>query len=243
MIIWADIESSGLDERTGHLLEVAVVVTDDNLVERAHASVVTLPIGVTVDEMVEKLDPYVRNMHTKNGLIDDLKTKGVRRFEAEALLVDVCQSAMANEPMVGSHRCVHCKLNEKDHIANRSINDEGLCADGKLYEEKMDPAIKHTPLAGSTIPFDRRWLREHMPKLEGLFSHRHVDVSTITELAKRWQPEIYELRPRSTDEHRALADVRGSIELLRFYRDTGIFDSYAANAIKSLEARGLKVTR
>ncbi len=59
-----------------------------------------------------------------------------------------------------------------------------------------------------------------MPELEGLFSHRNVDCSTVNELAKRWTSAIHADRPGATAEiaHRAMADVRNSIDLARYYR-------------------------
>ena len=60
--------------------------------------------------------------------------------------------------------------------------------------------------------------------LESLFSYRSIDVSSLTEIAKRWSPTIYEGRPKAKPEeiaHRALADVRESIAYLRYYRESG----------------------
>lgn len=81
------------------------------------------------------------------------------------------------------------------------------------------PAPRLAPLAGNTVHADRAFLRRYMPKLEAHVHYRHVDVSTVKELAKRWQPELADGAPEKSGGHRALADIRESIVELRYYRD------------------------
>jgi len=76
------------------------------------------------------------------------------------------------------------------------------------------------PLAGNSVHADRAFLHAHMPKLEAWFHYRNVDVSTIKELARRWYPEVLENAPDKGGGHRALADIRESIEELKYYRKT-----------------------
>ena len=57
-----------------------------------------------------------------------------------------------------------------------------------------------------------------MPRLHELLHYRIVDVSTIRELAARWYPELKERRDRGESEHRALSDIRSSIEDLKYFR-------------------------
>ena len=73
------------------------------------------------------------------------------------------------------------------------------------------------PLCGSSIGFDRRFIVHHMPRLNAYLNYRNVDVSTLKELVDRWYPGVVEkLEKEST--HRALDDIRESIEELRRYR-------------------------
>jgi len=75
------------------------------------------------------------------------------------------------------------------------------------------------PLCGNSICFDRRFLIHHMPKLNNYLNFRNVDVSSIKELVHRWFPgTIQQLDKKS--KHRALDDIRESIEELRLYRRT-----------------------
>ena len=75
------------------------------------------------------------------------------------------------------------------------------------------------PLAGNTVATDRAFLARDMPGLESFLHYRNVDVSSIKELAKRWFPRAYYNAPDKSGNHRALADIRESIEELRYYRD------------------------
>lgn len=74
------------------------------------------------------------------------------------------------------------------------------------------------PLAGNSVHQDRLFLARYMPTLETYIHYRNVDVSTVKELVKRWYPAAYDARPTKKGSHRALDDIRESIEELRYYR-------------------------
>jgi len=57
-----------------------------------------------------------------------------------------------------------------------------------------------------------------MPELEGYLHYRIIDVSSIKELARRWYPRVYFASPKKQGGHRALADIKESIDELRYYR-------------------------
>jgi oligoribonuclease len=75
-----------------------------------------------------------------------------------------------------------------------------------------------SPMCGNSICQDRRFLARHMPKLEAFFHYRNLDVSTLKELAKRWNPGIMAGLTKQ-GKHEALADIYDSIEELKYYRD------------------------
>ena len=78
---------------------------------------------------------------------------------------------------------------------------------------------KKVPLCGSSIHFDRAWLKVHMPQLEAAFHYRNVDVSTIKLLCDRWAPRVSIDRPRPDEiAHRAGEDILASINELRYYK-------------------------
>lgn len=74
-----------------------------------------------------------------------------------------------------------------------------------------------SPMCGNTVSQDRRFLARYMPTLEAYFHYRHVDVSTLKELARRWAPEVAAAWHKQS-AHRALADIEESVEELRYYR-------------------------
>jgi oligoribonuclease len=87
------------------------------------------------------------------------------------------------------------------------------------YVREHCPDDSRPPLAGNTVATDRAFLARDMPKLEQFLHYRIVDVSSIKELARRWFPRAYYNAPAKGGNHRALADIRESIEELRYYRD------------------------
>lgn len=74
-----------------------------------------------------------------------------------------------------------------------------------------------SPLCGNSIWQDRRFLARYMPTLEGYLHYRNIDVSSVKQLARLWRPDLAD-RVVKSSEHVALADIRESIDELRFYR-------------------------
>ncbi|MEQ7125304.1 oligoribonuclease [Actinopolymorpha sp. B11F2] len=86
------------------------------------------------------------------------------------------------------------------------------------YVRTYAPESNKAPLAGNTVATDRAFLARDMPALESHLHYRIVDVSSIKELVRRWYPRVYFASPDKTGNHRALADIRESIDELRYYR-------------------------
>ena len=74
-----------------------------------------------------------------------------------------------------------------------------------------------SPMCGNSICQDRRFLARWLPRLESYFHYRNLDVSTLKELVRRWQPELLKGFAKE-GKHEALADILESIEELKFYR-------------------------
>ena len=80
----------------------------------------------------------------------------------------------------------------------------------------VDPGV--SPMCGNSICQDRRFLDNYMPNLEKFFHYRHIDVSTLKELAVRWKPEIVSSSFKKS-RHLALSDIYDSIDELKYYRE------------------------
>lgn len=78
---------------------------------------------------------------------------------------------------------------------------------------------RRVPLCGNSIATDRAFLARDMPTLDAFLHYRMIDVSSIKELSRRWFPRAYFASPEKHGGHRALADIRESVQELRYYRD------------------------
>ena len=78
---------------------------------------------------------------------------------------------------------------------------------------------KRAPLCGNSIATDRWFIARDMPELDDYLHYRMVDVSSVKELARRWFPRAYFASPDKHGGHRALADIKESVQELRYYRE------------------------
>jgi oligoribonuclease len=97
---------------------------------------------------------------------------------------------------------------------------------GKLGEWGIEPGT--IPMSGSTVAFDRGFLKEDMPAFNALFHYRSIDVSTLKELCRQWRPDLLVESSDKDKKHRVLDDCRASIAELRRYRE-GLFTGLRAD--------------
>ncbi|HSH41259.1 MAG TPA: oligoribonuclease [Arenicellales bacterium] len=103
-----------------------------------------------------------------------------------------------------------------DRVRSSTVDDRQAELETLRFIRQYVPRNK-SPLCGNSICQDRRFLARYMQELEAYLHYRNLDVSTIKELAKRWNPDLADgFDKRGT--HRALDDIRESIEELRYYR-------------------------
>ncbi len=88
------------------------------------------------------------------------------------------------------------------------------------YVKGHVPDAKTAPLCGNSIATDRGFIARDMPTLDEHLHYRMIDVSSIKELARRWYPRVYYAQPEKGLAHRALADIRESVQELIYYRQT-----------------------
>ena len=111
--------------------------------------------------------------------------------------------------------------------ASSGLTDEVLASTVTLAEAEQKvldyvrewvPEARKAPLCGNSIATDRAFLTRDMPALDQWLHYRMVDVSSVKELARRWYPRAYYNAPKKGGGHRALADIRESVDELRYYR-------------------------
>lgn len=173
MLVWIDLEMTGLEPDRHAIVEIATLVTDDELAIVAEGPdlVVHQP-----PKVMAKMDEFVRLMHTKSGLLPKIEASTVSLADAGAQTLAFI----------------------KEHVA--------------------EP--RTVPLCGNSIGTDRRFLARYLPEIEEFLHYRSIDVSTVKELARRWYPEVMRGRPDKEGRHRALDDIKESVEELRYYRET-----------------------
>jgi len=100
-LVWIDCEMTGLEPRTDCLVEIAVVVTNSELeILDPGLNIVIKPLPGTVENM----NDFVREMHTKSGLIHELDG-GVSVQEAEKMVLDYIKQWVPNPktaPLAGN---------------------------------------------------------------------------------------------------------------------------------------------
>lgn len=172
VLAWMDLEMTGLDPSRHRIVEIATIITDDQL------QIVAEGPDLVIHQPAEELaimEPVVVEMHTRSGLLEAITASTI------------------------------------------SLDDAGAQTLAFLREHLPEP--RTVPLCGNSIGTDRRFLAAYLPEIEEYLHYRSVDVSSIKELAKRWYPDLNRGRPHKQGTHRALDDIRESIEELRWYRE------------------------
>lgn len=76
-----------------------------------------------------------------------------------------------------------------------------------------------TPICGSSVHFDREFLRWHMKGIYDYFGYRIVDVSSTAEQLRIARPDLYAMIPERVKAHRPQADLDVSIGLWQWFLD------------------------
>ena len=87
------------------------------------------------------------------------------------------------------------------------------------YLESASTVAGKSPLAGNSVSVDRSFITRDMPRLNDYLHYRTIDVSSVKELARRWNAKVYFNSPAKTGNHRALGDIQDSIAELAHYRE------------------------
>ncbi|MBK1725780.1 oligoribonuclease [Halorhodospira neutriphila] len=158
-----------------------------------------------------------------------LDPKRDRILEMAAIVTDSNLDVVAEGPVIAVHQ-EPAVLDGMDEWNTRQHGGSGLLE--RVRASRVDEAEaermmleflgqhvpeRTSPMCGNSICQDRRFLAEWMPRLEAHFHYRHIDVSTLKELTRRWAPEVAE-GVRKSGRHLAMDDIRDSIAELRHYR-------------------------
>jgi oligoribonuclease len=145
-----------------------------------------------------------------------LVTDSELRALAESPVWVIHQPAEVLDAMDSWNRGTHAKTGLIEKVKASSLDEARAEAQALEFLASHVPA-NASPMCGNSICQDRRFLARWMPRLEGYFHYRNLDVSTLKELVRRWKPEAAKGFAKE-GKHEALADILESVEELKFYR-------------------------
>lgn len=101
MLIWLDLEMTGLDPKTDHIIEIATLVTDASLNILAKGPSIAIK---TPDDILKTMNEWCQVQHKKSGLIDRIKasTTSLQEAEDETLTFLSAHVAKGASPMCGN---------------------------------------------------------------------------------------------------------------------------------------------
>lgn len=152
-------------------------------------------------------------------------------IEIASIVTDSQLNILAEGPVIAISQPQQ-ELDKMDDWCTNTHTSSGLVARVQASDVTEQQAVEQTiaflekwvpkgksPICGNSIGQDRRFLYKHMPELEEYFHYRYLDVSTIKELTRRWQPELLAGFSKA-GTHLALDDIRESIAELKYYRES-----------------------
>lgn len=170
-LVWIDLEMTGLDPERERIIEVATLVTDNELNLVAEGPVIAVKQS---DSLLDGMDAWCTRTHGESGLTQRVKASRIDTAEAQRQTLEFL----------------------KAHV---------------------DPGT--SPMCGNSVHQDRRFLEREMPELLAFFHYRNLDVSTLKELARRWNPgALAGFQKRNV--HLAMDDIKESVAELAHYRNT-----------------------
>jgi oligoribonuclease len=192
-LVWIDCEMTGLDPEKDCLVEVAVVVTNDQLeVLDSGLEVVIKPRP----DSLANMNDFVRNMHTASGLINEFDN-GLDLADAEQVILEYVKRFVPNA---------------KDApLAGNTIGTDRMFLN--RYMPNLDQHLHYRNIDVSSIKeLSRRWYPRvyfQMPKKSG--NHRALAdiIESITEL-KYYREAVFVPLPGPSSEQAQAAAQKAS---------------------------------
>ena len=151
-------------------------------------------------------------------------------IEIATIVTDGDLNILAEGPIIAIHQSDET-LNAMDEWNTRQHGGSGLVKRVQESTVTVEDAQQQTidflsdyvpagvsPMCGSSICQDRRFMARLMPELESYFHYRNLDVSSLKELARRWAPKV-EKSFKKKSSHLAMDDIKDSIRELEHYRE------------------------
>ena len=174
------------------------------------------------------------SLHEDNLIWIDLEMTGLDTFndviiEIATIVTDKELNTIAEGPTIAIHQpdavlSAMDEWNTKQHGGSGLVKriQESRYTVEQAEQETLDFLKQYvpegkSPMCGNSICQDRRFMARLMPTLEKYFLYRNLDVSSLSELVRRWKPEVLDQFEKK-GSHLAMDDIRDSIAQLQFYR-------------------------
>ncbi|MEK0429710.1 MAG: hypothetical protein RL001_2237 [Pseudomonadota bacterium] len=168
---------------------------------------------VWIDMEMSGLDPDINKIIEIAAIVTDAELN----ILAEGPVFAIHQSDEVLDGMDAWNKGTHGRSGLIDRVRVSTVTEDEAAAKMIEFLRQYVPVGK-SPMCGNSICQDRRFMARHMPTLEAFFHYRNLDVSTLKELCRRWKPELI-AGFKKHQLHTALADIRESVEELRYYRE------------------------
>ncbi len=158
LLVWLDMEMSGLDPARERILEIATIITDGQLTEIATGPELVIHQS---DEVLAAMDDWNRTHHGASGLVDRVKASTVSDGDAEAQTL-----AFIN---------AHCGPKDRPVLAGNSIHQDRRFI--RRYMPVLDARLHYRMVDVSTVKeLARRWFPQITAKQPAKTdSHRALD--------------------------------------------------------------------
>ncbi|KHN79542.1 Oligoribonuclease, mitochondrial [Toxocara canis] len=227
-LIWIDCEMTGLDVCRHTLVEIACIITEADLTARflPYSLIVAEGPDIVISQpesSLASMNSWCMTTFTKNGLLQRIRESNVSMKDAESQIVAEGPDIVISQPesSLASMNSWCMTTFTKNGLLQRIRESNVSMKDAEsqvvaFVKEHTDEGV--CALAGNTVYMDRLFIERYMPDLAKHFHYRVVDVSSFKEVVRRWYPREYTMIPQKKQNHRALDDIRESIEELRWYR-------------------------
>jgi|TARA_B100001250_G_scaffold298768_1_gene260334 oligoribonuclease len=177
MLVWMDLEMTGLEPARHVIVEIATIITDDQLEIVAEGP----DLVVHADEVqLSEMDDFVTDMHTKSGLLEQIRLSSIHLEEATQVTLDFIME--------------HVKKPRSVPLCGNSIGTDRRFLDA--YMPEIENFLHYRSIDVSTAKeLARRWnpaVLKGVPQKET--SHRALDDirESITEL-RHYKEHLFNL--------------------------------------------------
>lgn len=197
-LVWVDLETFGLNPQTDWIIEIGIRITDLDL------------------ETIDDLEVQVWETTKYDHRLADLEGDALNGDAGAKYVLEMHRkSGLWNAAQMNG-----ISVDEATDRVKTFLDGYGV--------GKFDKPEDKEPVCGSSVQFDRNMWIAQMPGIDEIFSYRNIDVSTIKELCRRYNPRVYSLLADATQQkklHRVLPDLDDTIGEFGFYKDNFLWEA------------------